>query len=306
MNKSTYNQLVKDEIVSCKLQKKCCRDALLYGMLITGNRFDDSEIRFVSENNGIAELCLSLLSKSISGSNGIKEACTSGKHTEYKVSADPKCVISYFNRANNREEVISTFRINKEFLICDECACAFLKGVFLSCGNVQIPEKSYRIEFVFRYFNLSREVLYLLKTKGFSPKYTKRGSYYVVYLKESDAIVDLLVFLGAVQCSFKFTDAKIERDIRNNVNRIQNCDLANMERCVTTASKQISAINKLIETGKIDDLPKGYAETAEIRIKNPDSSFAELAQMHSPPVSKSCVNHRLKRMTEYFDENCEE
>lgn len=142
------------------------------------------------------------------------------------------------------------------------------------------------------------------KRSAFSPKYTKRGAYYVVYFKDSDTIVDLLALFGALKCSFDYTDAKIERDIRNNVNRVQNCDLANMTRTANTANRQVEMLERIIADGKLEYLKPELRETANIRINNPEASLLELGELHEPHVTKSCVNHRLKKIEEFYEENC--
>ena len=113
--------------------------------------------------------------------------------------------------------------------------------------------------------------------------------------------MDLLAFLGAQKCSFDFTDTKIERDIRNNVNRLQNCDIANMTRTVNTSAKQIEMIEKLYEGGFDKMFSAELKMTADIRLNNPDVSLGELAKLHEPAVSKSCVNHRLLKIKEIYE-----
>ncbi len=305
MRKETFTRRVKSEMIlqASKITKKCCRLSLLYGLLITANRFEMPTVKFISENAAVSDFAASLIAECFPNTACVRETVGSGEKSEHRISADAAEIIEKYSEGESGER-ISTYRINKDILRCDECAAAFLKGAFISCGNVLSPNKSYHLELVVQHFSLSREILYLFKTLGFSPKYTKRGAYYVVYFKDSDTIVDLLALFGALKCSFYYTDAKIERDIRNNVNRVQNCDLANMTRTANTANRQVEMIERIIADGKLEYLKPELRETANIRINNPEASLLELGELHEPHVTKSCVNHRLKKIEEFYEENC--
>lgn len=305
MRKETFTRRVKSEMLlsSSRITKKCCRLSLLYGLLITANRFETPTVRFITENAAVADFFTALLGECFPDTHITREAVGNGEKSEQRISADADGIIARLSDTETSEK-ISTYRINKSVFMCEECAISFLKGVFISCGNVISPKKSYHLEIVVQHFSLSREILYLLKTLGFTPKYTKRGAYYVIYFKESDAIVDILALFGAQKCSFDYTDAKIERDIRNNVNRVQNCDLANMARTANTANRQLEMIEAIISEGKLECLKPELRQTAMIRINNPEASLLELGELHEPPVTKSCVNHRLKKIEEFCEENC--
>ena len=133
-------------------------------------------------------------------------------------------------------------------------------------------------------------------------KIIKRKKDYVVYMKESESIVDFLNIIGAHVALMEFENVRILKEMRSNANRIVNCDTANLEKTVGAAGKYIEAINKIINKSGIRNLPENLIETAVLRLDNPDLSLEELGEIHSPSVSKSCVYHRLKKIIQIAEE----
>ena len=296
----TFTKKIKSEILKSRVEKNCCRRSMLYGMLLFSSWFEKGKIRFSSENEQTAERAGKLLEEFYPGCSIEQHKASAGERNEFQI------IIS---NPDNTQEIFKSFKYSEgttykilfENFLCDSCKAAFLKGAFLSCANAISPESSYHLEFVVSRFNLSRELLRFLKICGYNAKYTKRNSHYVIYFKDSEAIVDLIAFIGAVGCSFEMTNLMIEKDIRNNCNRVVNCEAANIQRTVSTAQKHIKAINGLMESGKFNLLSKELKETARLRIENDDISLGELALLHSPPVTKSCVNHRLTKLCEMWE-----
>ncbi len=293
---STFNQNTKNAVLAAKPSKKCCKRSHLLGLLLFGQSFSKNEIRIVGENESILDHACGLL-RSLSGIDvsPFRESLSNQGKLDIKNEAVCEKILEYFGY---NTQLTSTYTILKEVFKCENCRTEFIKGVFLSCGNVSSPRKSYHLEFNVSYFNLSRELLYFLKGLSFEAKYTKRSSHYVIYYKESEKIVDFLGLIGATKENFEYNNTLIAKDIRNNLNRLNNCEMANMSKQIMSASKQIDAINRLFETGVKDRLSDDLLETARLRIENPDASLAALAQLHDPPVTKSCVNRRLKKLVE--------
>lgn len=296
----TFTQKIKAEILHLKSDKKCCRKSMLYGMLLFSPWFEKGKIRFSSENKETAEKVCKLLTE-VLGKGSVELFSTStGEKTEYKFK---------FKNEDHSEKLLelfgyddgTTYRIISDNFKCDLCRAAFLRGAFLSCASAVSPESGYHLEFVVSRFNLSRELLSLLKKCGFDGKYTKRNSHYIIYFKDSEAIVDIIALIGAVKCSFDMTNLIIEKEIRNNCNRVANCETANLQRTILSANRHCEAIQWLFDNGKIGVLTEELRETAELRIENPELSLIELSEIHSPPVSKSCVNHRLKKIYEIYE-----
>lgn len=299
----TFTQTIKSEILKIKNDKKCCRRSMLYGMLLFSSWFEEGKIGFSSENKELCEKAKKLLEE-FAGADNVQFYTTNGQeHTEYRVnilSNDAKAD-EVFLRSFGYTNGNTTYKILLENFECDLCKAAFLRGAFLACASTASPESAYHMEFVVSRFNLSRELLRLLKICGFTAKYTKRNSHYVVYFKESEAIVDLIALIGAVNCSFDMTNSIIEKNIRNNCNRVANCEAANIKRTVSTAQKQIDAIRSLMDSGRFALLSDELRETALLRLENDDVSLAELSLLHNVPVTKSCVNHRLTKICDIWE-----
>lgn len=179
---------------------------------------------------------------------------------------------------------------------CAECASSFLRGVFLSSGSVTDPKKGYHIEFAFSTEQRAALVAKLISGSVGEPKKIKRGERFCLYYKNNAAIVDFLYFIRCTNSGSYVANSCIEMDIRNNENRATNCVAQNIRRSVGAAQKHLIAIEKLIETRKIDSLSDELRYTAKLRIENDSASLSELAMMHEPPLSKSGLNRRLEKL----------
>ncbi len=169
---------------------------------------------------------------------------------------------------------------------------------FISCAKINDPQKSYHLEFSMSKENLSRasKLYRFLSVSGFVPKICNRANSSGLYFKNSSLISDLLYFSGAVRASFDYANSGIEKEIRNNENRATNCVARNIFKSVNASQKQVTAINMLIESHRIDRLTDELRETAMLRVQNPDATLSELSLMHTPPISKSGLNHRLEKI----------
>ena len=163
-------------------------------------------------------------------------------------------------------------------------------------GSVTNPEKRYHLELVTDHYNVSHETYSVLLDMGFSPKDTSRSGNYIIYLKQSEAIEDFLTTIGAPIAAMEVMSAKVEKDVRNSVNRRVNCETANVGKMAYASVDQIKAIERLEKSGVINSLPEKLRNTAKTRKENPEISLSELAVLLDPPVSKSCLNHRLRKL----------
>lgn len=296
----SFSSQVKNELTNIEYETVCCKKSMLYGMALFSKMFSFEKVLFQTENDKTAMLYRRLL----------KELCNID--CEITVSKSGKIYTIKIEGENNASKIMTYFghkpdernlKINFSNFTCQMCQNAFLAGVFLSCGTVSSPEKGYHLEFTIDYVNLSKSFITLLQEMELKPKFTKRNGYYnVVYFKESEAIEDCLYIMGASNCMFDMMNVKIIKEIRNSANRKANCETANIEKMVNAASPQINAINKIKKEKGLDYLSEPLKEMALIRLENPDSSLIDLAQMFDPPLSKSGVNHRLKRIVKIAQE----
>ncbi|EPZ53928.1 sporulation Regulator WhiA C terminal domain protein [[Clostridium] sordellii ATCC 9714] len=198
----------------------------------------------------------------------------------------------------SREEGFFTMNKVPEDLIKDnECIRAFIRGAFLGGGSISDPEKNYHLEFVANNEEFAESLKNLINSLGFNSKTVSRKNNYVVYLKESEQISDLLNIIGAHQALLSLESTKIVKEMRNNVNRLVNCETANLSKTVNAAVRQIENIKYIQSKVGLDHLPPNLREIAELRVDNEDLTLKELGEMASPELSKSAVNHRLRKMS---------
>ena len=191
-----------------------------------------------------------------------------------------------------------TLHVNLGVLEEECCRISFLRGAFMAGGSVTDPEKRYHLELATSHLRVSREVYSLMMESGFFPKDTTRGGNSILYFKQSDSIEDVLTTLGAPVCAMRIMEAKVEKDLRNGVNRRVNCETANLGKAVDAAQEQLAAIRRLEAKGTYADLPDKLRKTAELRKENPEATLLELAQMQDPPLTKSAINHRMRKILE--------
>ncbi|MBQ7124963.1 MAG: DNA-binding protein WhiA, partial [Clostridia bacterium] len=195
------------------------------------------------------------------------------------------------------------YKLRRDAIKCEFCGWSFVRGVFLSCGTITYPANSYHLEFLMR-DNEALEFYSLLKELGASPRIIERGEKQKgIYFKDSEEIVEILGHIGANRAAFEILNVKIYKDIRNNANRVRNCELANIGKVIAASNEQMRAIETIIESDKAGELPDELKTTLDLRAAFPDATLAELAEMHNPPITKSGVNHRLKRLVE-FSKKC--
>lgn len=175
---------------------------------------------------------------------------------------------------------------------------SYLRGAFLAGGSVNNPEKSsYHLEIYSNYEDHNQDICDMMNHFGMNARIIERRNGYITYIKEAEKIADFLVLIGAVNSMLKFEDVRIVRDMRNSVNRIVNCENANLSKVITASSKQIEAIQYIEKTVGLDQLPPKLKEVAELRVQYPEASLIEIGEMIAEgTVSKSGINHRLRKI----------
>ena len=192
----------------------------------------------------------------------------------------------------------TVLHINFGMLEEECCRASFLRGAFFAGGSITDPAKRYHLELTTSHLQASRELGVLLRESGYPPKSVARNGSFVTYFKQSDQIEDFLTLIGAPVAAMNVMTAKMEKDLRNSVNRRLNCDSANLDKAVLAAREQTEAIRKLQAAGILENLPDKLQQTAALRLENPELTLSELAEEFDPPVTKSCLNHRLRKLVE--------
>ena len=181
------------------------------------------------------------------------------------------------------------------------CRRAFIRGAFLAGGSISDPNKSYHFEVVCRTTAQAVQLRDVINSFGMDAKIVARKKYQVVYLKEGAQIVDILNVMEAHVALMNLENVRILKEMRNSVNRKVNCETANISKTVNAAVKQLRDIAYIRETAGLSSLPDSLRETAQLRLEYPDAPLAELGTYLSPPVGKSGVNHRLRKISEIAD-----
>ena len=192
---------------------------------------------------------------------------------------------------------------NPELIKKTCCMRAYLRGVFLCVGSMSAPEKGYHLEFVCGKEEKARQLQKVIHGFGIDAKMIQRKKYYVVYLKESEAIVELLNVMEAHVALMNLENLRILKEMRNSINRRVNCEAANITKTVNAASRQIEDILFLKDHYGFDKLPDNLRQMAEIRLEYPEATLKELGEYLDPPVGKSGVNHRLRNLSEIAERN---
>lgn len=197
------------------------------------------------------------------------------------------------------EGFIFTDRIDDAIVANECCKRAYLRGAFMAAGSVNNPEgSSYHLEIASMYQEHCQALVTLANEFGLNARCIERKKGFIFYIKEGEKIIELLNMIGAHQALFKFEDVRIMRDMRNSVNRIVNCETANLNKTIGAAVRQIDNIKLLQKEIGLENLPDKLREVAEVRLAHPDINLKEVGEMLKGSVSKSGVNHRLRKIDE--------
>ena len=296
----SFSSNVKQELCRLPINRKLEAAAELYGILLYCNAFTADLVRITTESRDLAER-LPRLMKKVFGFSFDQEPEESAGKLLFVMESQEKIhkMFAQFGLSAARDV---TLHVNYGMLE-DEERLAFLRGAFLSGGSVTDPAKRYHLELTTSHYKVSRETCALLLDAGFSPKETTRGGNSILYFKQSDMIEDFLTAIGAPVCAMGVMEAKVEKDLRNGINRRVNCETANLTKVVDASIEQVAAIRKLQKQGRLKELPPKLRETAKLRLDNPEATLQELAAMQDPPVSKSAMNHRMRKLVALADES---
>ena len=287
----------KNDLCAIFVKKPCCRRALLLGLLRASYLFAEREIRFTTRNFAAAELTVSLLAEcfAVRYPSPVGEAAADASYPITLLGDDARRVYDCF------AEEEDGWRAAEPEYGCPSCRTAFLRGIFLSCGNVTDPDSCYHLDLVLSDDAAAEKLGYMLEDLGLPPKHTARKGMPILYYKESEAVEDFLTTVGATKASLAVMDKKIFKDLRNNANRVSNCELANIGKTVGAATVQYEAIRSLMLGSRFGLLPAELQETARLRYENPELPLKELAELHEPPLTKSGLNHRLRKIVDFAE-----
>lgn len=265
---------------------------MLSGLLISADIID-GRLCASYESSDIATVAAIYIREIFSKECEITRKVTCGRE-RYFVTCDSKALVNLvkdYKREGEELLKLVTFK-------CGFCEQSFLKGIFLAVGTVNDPQRSFHAEFSLPDEIRAEKLDAMLAELGIPARRIVRGKKIGLYYKKESDLEDLFAKIGANNIAFEIINSKIERDIRNNENRATNFVATNISRSVNATGKQIEAILKLKERDRFELLPDDLKITAELRLANDDISLSELAALHTPPISKSGLNHRLSKLVE--------
>lgn len=283
----SFSSEVKEELERQISPARHCQIAELAAILnFCGQSGRDKEgrytIGFQTENISVVRKGFTLLKKTY--------------NIETDVAVSDEQMQALHQKIGSLEEPVSNLLIKNS---C--CQRAFLRGAFLSIGSMSDPQKSYHLEFVCTDEDKARQLQSVIQGFGIDAKIVLRKKYYVVYLKEGESIVDLLNICEAHVSLMKLENMRILKEMRNSINRRVNCETANITKTVNASARQVEDIEYIRDHYGFQRLPDSLRQMAEIRLENPDAPLKELGEYLDPPVGKSGVNHRLRKLSELAD-----
>ena len=294
----SFSYKAKAELCRTAVQRLCCARAECYGVLLYCNTFTMQEVRIITENPEFAARLPRLFHRAFNVKfDRLPTEETPGSKLIFQIT-DPDKLRRVVDTLGYDPRQALVLHVNFAMLEEDCCRVSFLRGAFLAGGSVTDPEKRYHLELSTSHVQASREVSALLQEMGFLPRSVMRSGSAVIYFKQSEHIEDLLTTLGAPVAATEIMTAKVDKEIRNGANRAMNCDMANVNKTLDAVAAQQEAIEKLEKSGQMEKLPEKIQETARLRMQNPELPLAQLAALFDPPISKSCLNHRIRKIME--------
>ncbi|MGI6168457.1 MAG: DNA-binding protein WhiA [Christensenellales bacterium] len=260
-----------------------------------------------TENRTVANRMMFLLEEyyAIEAQALTGEARRSAKQSAYTILLEGEEAEALLRKAGvlrKNQDSFSVVEFNWTKIKRNCCRGAFLRGCFLACGSLSDPKKTYHLEFVLQNLELAEAICRLMEILGLKCRVSSRKQTYVVYCKDGESIADFLALTGAHDAILELENIRVLKDVRNNVNRMVNCETANIQKTLDASYRQIENIEYLLKNAGYESLPSKLQMAAEARLNNPDMTLSELAQNMSPPISRSAMNHRLRRLDELAQE----
>lgn len=298
----SFSQKVKKELCEVRMRCRSCKKAQLYGFLLFSRGIAPDSFSITTESQAVAVF----LPQEVVDQFGAivtvhrPDLRDRSRRPSYTICVDDKNDTAllwrtFFSEAGKEY-------IDPSFFDSECCIFSFLRGAWLSCGTMSNPQKEYHFEFDPPDAQLGEDLLSLLQQLDMDFHCTLRGKQQVIYVKDSELIEDMLARMGAIKSSLELMNLKIEKGLRNQVNRITNCETANISKTVNASVTQIEKISYLQRNVGFDSLPPQLREVAELRLENPDASLRELCELSGGALSRSGLNHRLQKLCELADQ----
>ena len=310
----SFSTEVKNELARITGDQACCHVAELASlmrmggtMLIGGNQ--SIGVSFTTENAAVARKVLTLIKRGFSLSTEVvvSRGRRLKKTNSYTVRVAPSQKVAHLLK---RLGIIQgdTLNISQDIGVLKKVCCrrSYLRGAFLGGGSVNKPEGDYHMELVTSNNDFAKTLVRLMKAFRLPGRMTERKSDYIIYLKGGDAIIAFLNIIGAHQALMDFESVRVIKEMRNQVNRLVNCETANLQKTVNAALRQVEMIQRIAREMGLDKLPLRLKEAAEVRLAFPEATLNELVEALDGRISKSGLNHRLRKLERMAEELAEE
>lgn len=300
----SFSNSMKADLCRILPERECCLYSELLSMivvngLITSKSSQENDLRLVTENASVAKRIYMLVKETLKINPGIiiRKSKKLKDHNIFIINISKMMLNSKIPDEFLQLITIGTgLALTKELLKGNCCRRSFLRGIFLGAGSVTNPNNCYHLEIVIKDFMFANEVRKMLGKFKLNAKTTMRKNNHIIYIKEVEHIADFLNLIGAHKALLDLENIRILKEMRNSVNRIVNCETANLTKIVDASVRHVNNIKYLQDIDYMDRLPESLAEVAYLRLKYPDSSLKELGMMLDPPVGKSGINHRLRKI----------
>ena len=291
----SFSSDAKSELCQSRFDRRSLAIAECYGILLYCNTFRTSEIRIITACDDFAARLPALFRRAFSVTfDQLPPDNAVGKRS-FCIRQQEK-ISRILDAFDSDERTLLSHHINLGILEDPGCPEAFVRGAFLARGSVTDPEKRFHLELATSHQSVCREMRSILLEFELEPKEAARGAHSLLYFKKADQISDFLARIGAQVSSMHIITAKVEKEMRNTVTRQINCDSANADKTVSAAMRQNAAIRSVLKRDGLDALPEPLRDAALLRLANPEASLADLALLSNPPVTKSCLSHRLNKI----------
>lgn len=304
----SFSSDVKDELSRQLSAARHCQIAeIAAAVAFSGKIRGDSgkeSLEITTDNAALARKYFTLIKKTYNINTDISVRNNNIKNNTYAI------IVSESKDVN---KIMASLRMSDDILLGEDklidlmlvqqpcCRRAFIRGAFLASGSMSDPEKSYHFEIVCSTQPKAEQMRDIINSFGVDAKVVQRKKNFIVYLKEGAQIVDILNVMEAHVALMNLENVRIIKDMRNSVNRQVNCETANINKTVNAAVKQLEDIHYIQENMGLDSLPQGLREIALLRLEYPEAALKELGTYLEPPVGKSGVNHRLRKISELAD-----
>lgn len=305
----SFSSELKDELARVQVQEMDAMISELAGFIrmcgrinITGN--GNLSISFITEHAATSRRIFSFLRTLYQEdiSVEVRRSDQRKKKNSYQVHLreDGACrlLLDDVKFLKNENVFMPRYSIDPYLIRRRDLARALVRGAFLGAGTISNPKKTYHLEFVTSQASFAKSLQGILGNLGVKAGLTARKEDFVVYLKEGEMISDLLSMMGSNQGVLAFEDVRVMKDMRNQVNRLVNCETANLSKTINAGLRQIEDIKWIDKVLGLQELPDSLQEMARVRLLNPSASLKELGELMNPKVGKSGVNHRLKKIQE--------